>query len=197
MMSQARSRAFRALAGATRREILRVLRSTSKPDHFRGALEMTVKSLKVQQRYYLGAAVVIFATVVGTIIAYPHLPSVVPLHSDAQGYANAWGPKWSLFLYTPCLMTGIMFMFVALPWLSPKRFEVNSFRPMYLYIMIVIVTLLAYSQLLVLLSGLGVNVDVSRALEGGACLLMVLLGKVVVKTPRNFLVAIRTPGTRQ
>jgi uncharacterized membrane protein len=153
---------------------------------------MTINSLTVPQRYYLGAAVVIFATAIGTIIAYPYLPSVVPLHWDAQGHTPAWGPKWSLFLYTPCLMAGIELMFIALPWLSPKRFELNSFRPTYLYIMIVIVALLAYSQLLVLLSGLGVNVDVNRAVAGGAGLLAVLLGNAMRKARRTYFAVSRT-----
>ena len=137
-------------------------------------------------RYYLGASLVVFATGIGTLAAYPHLPSVVPLHLEAQGHINGWVPKWTLFLYTPSLMTGIVLMFVALPWLSPKRFEVNAFRPTHLYIMIVIVALLSYSQVLVLLSGLGVNVDVSRAIEGGVCLLIVLLANVMGKVRRNF-----------
>jgi uncharacterized membrane protein len=138
------------------------------------------------KRYHLSAAFVILATVIGTMVAYPHLPSVVPMHWDAQGHIHGWGPKWSLFLYTPTLMTGIVLMFVALPWVFPKRFEVNAFRPTYLYIMIVIVALLSYSQILVLLSGLGVEVDVSRAIEGGVCLLIVLLGSVMGKVRRNF-----------
>jgi uncharacterized membrane protein len=156
---------------------------------------MTFKPITIPQRYYLGAAVVILATIIATMVAYPHLPSVVPVHWDAQRHVNGWGPKWSLFLYTPALMTGIMLMFVALPWLSPKRFEVNSFRPTYLYIMIVIVALLSYSQILILISGLGITVDVSRAIAGGVCLLITLLGNVMGKVRRNFYLGIRTPWT--
>jgi len=147
----------------------------------------------VPQRYYLGAAGVILATLLGTIVAYPQLPSMVPVHWDAHG--NSWGPKWSLFLYTPGLMLGILLMFVALPWLAPKKFKVNSFRPANLYIMVVIVALLGYSQLLVLSSGLGWDVDVNRALAGGVCLLIALFGHVMGKTQPNVLIGIRTPWT--
>lgn len=147
------------------------------------------------QRYYLGAASVILATLAGTIVAYPHLPDIVPIHWDIQGHVNGWGPKWSLFLYGPGLMAFIVLIFSALPWLSPKKFEVDSFRATYLYIMIVIVALLAYGQLLVLISALGFAVDVSRALEGGVCLLIALLGNVMGKVRRNFYVGIRTPWT--
>jgi uncharacterized membrane protein len=147
------------------------------------------------QKYYLAAAVVILATLAGTLVAYPHLPNIVPTHWDAQGHVNGWGPKWSLFLFGPGLMLFIVLMFSALPWLSPKKFEVDSFRATYLYIMIVIVALLAYCQLLVLISALGMVLDVSRALEGGVSLLIALLGNVMGKVRRNFYVGVRTPWT--
>jgi immunity protein, SdpI family len=156
-------------------------------------LSQTIHSVTIPQRYYLGAASLIFATLLGTIVAYPQLPKLVPIHWDAHG--NSWGPKWSLFLYTPGLMLGILLMFVALPWLSPKKFKVNSFRPTNLYIMVVIVALLAYSQLLVLSSGLGWDVDANRALAGGVCLLIALFGNVIGKMQPNFLIGIRTPWT--
>jgi len=151
--------------------------------------------MTINQKYYLGAAAVILATLVGTLVAYPQLPNVVPIHWDAQGHVNGWGPKWSLFFYGPGMMLGIVLLFSALPWLSPKRFEVDSFRATYLYIMIVIVALLAYVQLLILVSSLGVAIDVSRAVEGGVCLLIALLGNVLGKVRRNFYVGVRTPWT--
>ena len=132
-------------------------------------------------------------------MAYPSLPNLVPIHWDAHGHVNGWGPKWSLFVYGPGLMLFIVLMFSALPWLSPKKFEVDSFRATYLYIMIVIVGMLAYFQLLLLMSALGsrggIVLDISRAVEGGVCLLIALLGNVLGKVRRNFFVGIRTPWT--
>jgi len=156
---------------------------------------MTTTQMTNNQKYYLGAAAVILATLAGTLVAYPSLPSIVPIHWDAHGHVNGWGPKWSLLLYGPGMMTFIVLMFAALPWLSPKRFEVDSFRATYLYIMIVIVAMLAYCQILILVTALGLVLDVSRAIEGGVCLLMALLGNVMGKVRRNFYVGIRTPWT--
>ena len=127
---------------------------------------MTVKSMTLNQKYYLGAAAVIFATLVGTLVAYPSLPNIVAIHWDAHGQVNGWGPKWSLLLYGPGMMALMVLVTAALPWLSPKNFEVDSFRGTYLYIMIVIVAALAYIQILILLSSLGMALDVGRAIEG-------------------------------
>jgi len=160
---------------------------------------MTTKPMTLNQKYYGGAAVVILAVLAATIVAYPSLPSVVPIHWDAHGHVNGWGPKWSLFLYGPGLMLFIVLMFSALPWLSPKKFEVDSFRATYLYIMIIMVAMMAYCNLLILVSALGslggIVLDVSRAVEGGVCLLIALLGNVLGKVRRNFFVGIRTPWT--
>lgn len=160
---------------------------------------MIIEKLTLNQKYYAGAAAVILAVLFGTLVAYPSLPSIVPMHWDAHGHVNGWGPKWSLLLTGPGSMLLIVLMFAALPWLSPKKFEVDSFRATYLYIMIVIVAMMAYVNILILMSSLGslggVTLDVSRAVEGGICLLIVLLGNVMGKVRRNFFVGIRTPWT--
>lgn len=142
-------------------------------------------AIPIPRRYYLAAAALILLSALPTLLVYPQLPSVVPL----QGETNAFGPKWSLFLYTPGLMIGILLMFIALPRISVRRFQMNSSQPSYLYVMIVIVTLLSYSQILVLLSGLGWNVNEKWGMAGGVCLLIVLLGNVVRKVRRNLRAA--------
>jgi hypothetical protein len=138
-------------------------------------------AMPIPKRYYLAAAALILLSALPTLLVYPQLPSVVPL----QGETNAFGPKWSLFLYTPGLMIGILLMFIAVPRIPVRRFQMNSSQPSYLYVMIVIVALLSYSQILVLLSGLGWNVNEKWGLAGGLWLLMLLLWNVLHKMRRN------------
>src|SRR5215469_6882231 len=147
------------------------------------------------QRYFLGAAAVILATLAGTVAAYPHLPGTVPVHWNAHGQIDGWAPKWTLFLWGPGVMTFMVALFAALPWLSPKKFEVDSFRSTYLYIMIILVVMAAYIQVLMILAALNVALDTSRAVVGGVCLLIALLGNVMGKVRRNFYLGIRTPWT--
>jgi len=52
--------------------------------------------------------------------------------------------RWENSFHHPALMAAMMLLFAALPWLSPKRFEVDTFRSTYLYIMVLLVVLLAY-----------------------------------------------------
>jgi uncharacterized membrane protein len=117
------------------------------------------------------------------------------MHWDAHGQVNGWGPKWWLFLTGPGSIALIVLTFSALPWLSPKKFEVDSFRATYLYIMMTTVALLAYVHLLVLGADLGVALDMTRAIAGGICLLIALMGNVLGKVRRNFFIGVRTPWT--
>ena len=145
--------------------------------------------------YYLAAAAIIAATTLGIAVAYPQLPANVPFHWDALGQANGWNPRWALFLWGPGLMLLMVGVFAAIPWLSPEKFKVDTFRNTYLYIMILIVAMMAYAQMLVVVSGLGVPFDMTRATEGCVCVLTMLLGNVMGKLRRNFFMGIRTPWT--
>ena len=147
------------------------------------------------RNYYIVGAALIAAVLVATAVAYPHLPAVVPTHWDASGHVNGWSAKSSLFVINPAIMAGLLLLFGALPWLSPKQFEVDTFRSTYLYIMVVVLAMMAYVHALILAAGLSWAVDISRAVEGGICLLIALIGNILGKVRRNFYVGIRTPWT--
>jgi len=145
------------------------------------------------RKYYFIGIVLTAAVFVAILIAYPQLPIQVPTHWNMQGQANDYSAKWTLFLIGPGLMAGILLLFYFLPWLSPKHWEVDTFQPTYLYIMVVLVSMLAYFTGVSLWVGLGHAANVDRAVVGGICLLFALLGNVMGKVRRNFYIGVRTP----
>jgi uncharacterized membrane protein len=144
--------------------------------------------------YFFGIAL-IAAVSVALLLAYPHLPNMVPTHWNIHGEANGFSAKWSLFLIFPGLMAGIMILFRLLPWLSPKHWEVESFRSTYLYIMAVLLCLMAYLAGVTLWVGMGRAMDVTRMTIGGVCLLFALIGLALGRVHRNFYIGVRTPWT--
>ena len=144
-------------------------------------------------RYYLVGIAVTIVVLLASILAYPSLPPSIATHWGMDGQPNGFSPKWALFLVGPGLMTGIMVLTYCLPWLSPKSFEVDSFRSTYLQVMLVVVSMLGYFFSAILWAGLGHRFNVSRAVIGGVCLLFVLLGNVMGKIRRNFYIGVRTP----
>jgi uncharacterized membrane protein len=130
-----------------------------------------------------------------SIAMYPRLPEQIPIHWDLRGRVDDYGAKaWAAFL-SPAVMLAMLGLFAALPWLSPRHFEVDRFRSTYLYIMVVTVALFAYLHGLMLYAAMAGPVDVGRALVAGICLLLALLGNVLGKVQRNFYIGVRTPWT--
>ncbi|MGB2632414.1 MAG: SdpI family protein [Candidatus Acidiferrum sp.] len=144
-------------------------------------------------KYYLTGILLTAAMVVATAVAYPHLPGAVATHWNLRNQADGYSAKWTLFVIGPGLMAGIMLLWRFLPWLSPKNFEVDSFRSTYFQIMLIIVSLLAYFNAVVLWAGMGYSLNVGRAIVGGVCLLFALLGNLMGKVRRNFYIGVRTP----
>src|SRR5208337_2207632 len=59
---------------------------------------------------------------------YPSLPQRVPTPWNIEGKVDGWGDKsWATFLM-PGMMIAFLILFAFLPALSPKHFEVDSFR---------------------------------------------------------------------
>ena len=145
------------------------------------------------RKYYSIGILLTAAMLMAILLAYPHLPSQVPTHWNMQGQANDYSAKWTLFLIGPSFMAGTMLLFYFLPWLSPKYWNVNTFQSTYLYIMLVLVSMLAYFTSVTLCVGLGRAANVDRAIVGGVCLLFALLGNVMGKVRRNFYIGVRTP----
>src|ERR1039458_498530 len=144
-------------------------------------------------KYYLVGMLLTAAVLVATLVAYPHLPPSVATHWDIHNQPNGYSPKWALYLIGPGLMAGTILLMYFLPWLSPKHFEVDSFRPTYLRIMLMLVSMLAYFYAVILWAGIGHPLNVGRAIVGGVCLLFALLGNVMGKIRRNFYIGLRTP----
>lgn len=145
------------------------------------------------RQYYVLGILLVAAAFVANLLAYSHLPNLVPTHWNFKGAADGYSPKWAVFLIGPGFMAAVMILFRFLPWLSPKQWEVDAFRSTYLYIMLVLLCLVAYLNALTLLAGLGRPINVGRATIGGICLLFALLGNVLGKVRRNFYIGVRTP----
>src|ERR1700680_1483101 len=142
--------------------------------------------MNMTRKYYLIGISLTAAVLLAILIAYPHLPNRVPTHWNMEGQANDYSAKWTLFLIGPGLMAGFMLVFYFLPWLSPMYWEGETFRYTYLYIMVVLLSMLAYFTGVTLWVGLGRGANVDRAVVGGVCLLFALLGNVMGKVRRNF-----------
>lgn len=141
------------------------------------------------------SVVIILAGLIYSLALYPSLPPLIPIHWGIDGRADGWAPKeWAAFSGPGfgALMLGLL---LVLPKLSPRQFEVESFRRTYDYIMVLIVGLFGFIHVVALQAALNPTLDSGRWVVGGLMLMMALLGNVLGKVRRNFWVGIRTPWT--
>ena len=150
---------------------------------------------KMKASYFLKSGMLALAALVAFIVAYPHLPEQMPIHWNWRGEVDGYGSRWALLLMGPGLMLGAITLFSVLPWLSPKRFEVDVFQPTYLYLMLIVVAISGYFFAVVLWAALTGSVDAFRIILGGVSVLIALIGNVMGKVRRNFFIGIRTPWT--
>ncbi len=155
-------------------------------------------------KHWLTLSVVLMAlTVVGTLYVWSSaatlLPDPVPVHWGAQGRPNGFVPRDHVLpwlLITPGAMVLVFLLLLALPWLSPRQFAIERFRPTYDYITFLVMALFAYIQAGILMASLrNPPVNSLNWIMGGIFLFFALLGNVMGKVRRNFYVGIKTPWT--
>jgi uncharacterized membrane protein len=145
--------------------------------------------------YWIVAVALVVLAWGASALLYPGLPARVPTHWNIQGKIDGYGSKATIFLL-PGFMIGLLGLFRMLPALSPRNFEVDSFRTTYLFIMVLIIGQMAYIQAVLLYAlANGGRVDMNRALFGGLFLFFALLGNVLGRVRRNFYIGVRVPWT--
>lgn len=150
---------------------------------------------EVKTRYLLFCALLIAAASAATVYFWPQLPAQVPIHWNADGAVDGYGPKAALWLLGPGMMAMVAWLGVVMPAISPRRFEISGFEPTYYYVSGVVVGLLAFVYALVLAASLQVQVPMTTATEAGIFVLLILAGNPLGKVRRNFFMGIRTPWT--
>lgn len=131
----------------------------------------------------------------GAAYLYPQMPEQIPIHWNAAGQIDDYGHKQVWAFFTPGILTVMLGVLAAVPYLSPKHFEISSFGGVYARIVLLVTCLLAYIHALLTAAALDQEIDTSRALLVGMGIFFALLGNLLGKVRRNFFVGVRTPWT--
>jgi uncharacterized membrane protein len=150
---------------------------------------------KVKKLHVAVCALLIVAAAIATAVFYSDLPAAVPVHWGMEGKPDGYGPRAMLWLLGPGLMGVMLLIGQCLPWLSPRRFEVGSFKGTYSYFILVIVFMLGLFHAAVLHAILTGAPEMPRTIYGGVFVLLILLGNPMGKVKRNFYIGVKTPWT--
>lgn len=146
-------------------------------------------------RTLIVSAVFVAIAVGATIWLYPRLPAQVPIHWDMNGQANRYAPRfWGAAMW-PLLIFGLAVLTVALPAISPRRFEIKPFAGIYGALMLVIQGVMLVIGMTALLVGAGFALPLSTIVPLAVGVLLMVLGNYMGKLRKNFFIGIRTPWT--
>jgi uncharacterized membrane protein len=148
----------------------------------------------MRNRYLVLCALIVLATLAATLLVWRHLPAQIPVHWNAGGEIDRYGPRGTVFVQS-AVMLGFMLLWTLLPRVSPQRFKVDEFHETWWYTCLVIVALLGYIQLVILWGAYTHTMAINRALIGALAVFATLLGNVLGKVRRNFWLGVRTPWT--
>ena len=140
-------------------------------------------------------AVVIALGYLFSAVAYPHLPSEVPIHWNLSGQPDRWVERRWGALALPTIMLVNWAMFVIFPRLDPRRENIARFQKTYDLIVHVGIGLLLLLHILALGTALGWAVSLSGMLAVGLGGLLAILGNVLPRARPNWTFGIRTPWT--
>jgi uncharacterized membrane protein len=145
--------------------------------------------------YWIVAMALVVLAWGASVLLYPGLPDRIPTHWNIQGKIDGYGPKATIFLM-PGVMIGLLGLFRILPVLSPRNFEVDSFRTTYLFVMVLTIGMMGYIQAVILYAAANAgHIAMTRAMMGGLFLFFALLGNVMGRVRRNFYIGVRVPWT--
>lgn len=146
----------------------------------------------------LAIALLAIAPIVATIL-YPGLPETVPVHFDAEGVANKFRPKSSIWVPISILSLvglGVYFLVSNLHKIDPKKsagFSAETHKS----ISIVIVLFLSFinTSLVLLTTATIKNFGIHKMLLPAVGILISLMGYFMRNIKPNYFIGLRLPWT--
>ncbi len=128
-------------------------------------------------------------------VQYPSLPDPMPTHWNAAGHVDGWMPKfWGSYVF-PITMAVLWLVFLVLPRISPRGFEMEPFLRAWGVLKVTVLGLVLYIGTLVLRASRHSGELSQTGVIVGLGILFIVIGNLLGKVTRNFFVGIRTPWT--
>jgi uncharacterized membrane protein len=140
-------------------------------------------------------AVMVLTATASSVILYPALPALLPIHWNINGQPDGWGDKsWAAFAL-PTVMAALLLLGETLPRLRRSGRAIAPFLGTFRYVLMVTVGLMGFLHGITLTSALHPQWDMARPLMSGILLSLALIGNVLGKVRRNPYIGVRTPWT--
>lgn len=133
------------------------------------------------------ASTLVEATWVMSATLYRRLPAIIATHWNARGVVDGWAPKLEGAFVVPCLAV-VLFAFLILleRWQTDEEGVGPQLSPFFYPTLVAgVAGLCFYFNASVLLSGVGLHLDIASHAIIGAGLLVAVLGNTVGTSPHS------------
>ncbi len=136
--------------------------------------------------------------VAGLIAAFwlwSSLPAQVPSHWNVHGEVDGHMPRVWAAAFAPLTVAALALLTWLLPVISPRRFRIEPFAPVFTGLMLVVQGFMLVVGVCMLLAGAGYALPMPKIVMLGVAALIMIMGNYMGKLRRNFFAGIRTPWT--
>jgi uncharacterized membrane protein len=139
--------------------------------------------------------ITIAVAIASSFYFYANFPERVPTHWNFQGEIDGWNTRGFGAFFLPILLIGMYLMFLAIPYIDPKKARYSEFLKVYHVFKAFIILLLFAIYLIASLNGLGYDISVDFWTPFLIGILFIVLGNYMGKIKPNWFMGIRTPWT--
>lgn len=149
-----------------------------------------MKNRKIKNNWVLLALCLI--SLAGHLLIYSKLPETIPIHWNAAGEIDGYGPK-SMDLLMGAIPLGLWVLMTVLPMLDPRKENYAKHQKVYGIIMLLLTLAMIAFSWMTALAGLGYHVDVGMLIPMVLGVVFVIMGNYMPKIRPNYFVGVRTP----
>ncbi|TGE33605.1 SdpI family protein [Desulfosporosinus sp. Sb-LF] len=126
---------------------------------------------------------------------YPLLPDRVPVHWNANGEVNGYGSRLFGAFGLPVINLAMYVMFLALPYIDPKRKNYANFKSTYQFLKYLLIVFFLGMEVITFLISTGIVVNRPIFIQVMISLLFIFIGNVMGRVKHNYFIGIKTPWT--
>ena len=151
--------------------------------------------MKQNRTLSIGGSIVLITSIYSAW-KYVTLPDRMPMHFNARGEVDRYGSKLEAVLFCPIMMAVLLAVFVLIPRMLPEGKKIDPFQKAWDIVVITIMGFMACVQFMILNPGLlGTGQGQVKFMMAAMSILFVIIGNMLGKTERNYVMGIRTPWT--
>lgn len=126
---------------------------------------------------------------------WSHVPDRIAVHWSLQGKPDGFAGRISGLLLLPIVSLAVYLLTLSLPSLDPGRANYRNFAGAYNAIRFSITMFFSLIYMVMVLTALGYQINMTTVVALGLGVLFVVLGNVMGKIRPNWFVGVRTPWT--